>query len=270
MSVSYPIAYKVLLEREYQSKSESLAKFLNCDLISQEEIKKSFQENTYLLAYSEKGLSLCDLSRKKINPVVVDFVSGSANHRRLYGGGKSQMIAKAVGLKSNQFFPYVLDATAGLGGDSFVLASLGCRVTLVERNPIAYSLVKDGLERATHSGDHDLVEVVERMNLVFANSREFIEQIDEEHLPDVIYVDPMFPERKKSASVKKEMQFFHDIIGKDEDADSLIKICREKAKYRVTVKRPKIAEYLGGVSPSTQIVGKSSRFDIYANKKMPS
>jgi 16S rRNA (guanine1516-N2)-methyltransferase len=98
---------------------------------------------------------------------------------------------------------------------------------------------------------------------------EHIEQIEPDQLPDVIYLDPMFPERKKSASVKKEMQFFHEIIGKDEDSEGLIQSAIEKAIYRVAVKRPKIAGYLGNKKPTTQLLGKASRFDIYTKKKMP-
>ena len=79
--------------------------------------------------------------------IYVDFVEGELAHRRKFGGGKGQMIAKAVGLNKG-FVPTILDATAGLGADAFVLASLGCEVKMIERSPLARLLLADGLERA--------------------------------------------------------------------------------------------------------------------------
>ena len=122
------------------------------------------------------------------------------------------MIAKAVGL-SGKFCPKVLDVTAGLGADAFVLASLGCQMQLIERNPIVYCLLKDGLERAILLSNEDpsLLEVINRMALINTESANYLSSIENEDRPDIIYVDPMFPERKKSAQVKKEMQALHQI-----------------------------------------------------------
>ena len=176
------------------------------------------------------------------------------------------MIAKAVGINA-QIKPRVLDATAGLGGDAFVLASLGCSMHLQERSPIAYALLQDGLIRAAafaqDTQDNILSNIINNMRLSNTNSTlHLVENID------VIYLDPMFPTRKKSAAVNKSMRAFHDLIGNDDDADQLLLHALEQDVCRIVVKRPRIAPFLANKSPSYSLEGKSSRFDIYAFKKL--
>jgi 16S rRNA (guanine1516-N2)-methyltransferase len=96
-----------------------------------------------------------------------------------------------------------------------------------------------------------------------------LESLTAEEFPDVIYLDPMFPERQKTADVKKEMAAFHSIVGKDEDADALLPLALAHVNYRVVVKRPRKAPFLNDQVPSYQLEGKSSRFDIYTVKKLP-
>ncbi len=79
----------------------------------------------------------------------------------------------------------------------------------------------------------------------------------------------MFPERKKSAKVKKQMQAFHAIVGTDADADGLLALALNVATYRVVVKRPAGANYLAEKKPSYSLEGKSTRYDIYTLKKLP-
>ena len=80
---------------------------------------------------------------------------------------------------------------------------------------------------------------------------------------DVVYLDPMFPHRKKSALVKKEMRVFQQLLGSDDDADSLLAPARELAGKRVVVKRPAYAEPLADVPPAMAITSKKHRFDVY-------
>lgn len=216
----------------------------------------------YSLRVDQDSLSLLQLKQKNMGAVKVDFDSGAVRHRRTYGGGKGQQIAKAVGL-SKGVKPSVLDCTAGLGRDAFVLASMGCYVSMVERQNVVRMLLADGLTRAASSADQDLVEIVARMNLIAGDSVELVGQ----YLPqsfDVLYLDPMFPGRSKSALVKKEMRFFHDLVGGDVDADQLLLPALRIAKHRVVVKRPAKAEYLADHAPSFSLSGKSARYDIYA------
>ncbi|WP_265575735.1 class I SAM-dependent methyltransferase [Chitinibacter fontanus] len=121
------------------------------------------------MSWVDEHLELHSLTEKA--PVFVDFVGGAAAHRRQFGGGRGQPVAKAVGIKSG-YLPRVLDATAGLGRDGFVLASLGCEVTLIERTPVAYLLLKDGLSRAQQ--DTHVAEIANRMQLHFGDGRAWL------------------------------------------------------------------------------------------------
>lgn len=224
----------------------------------------------FVFLIDDQGLALQQTGRKAPGPVRAGFIDGAVDHRRKFGGGKGQMIARAVGLRAG-VLPQVLDATAGLGRDAFVLASLGCAVTLLERSPVIYRLLEDGLQRARqHAVVHDpgLHAIVTLMQLHPENALEYLGAA-RVPLADVIYLDPMFPTREKSADVKKEMKIFHDIVGKDEDADGLLEPALQAARYRVVVKRPRKAPFLAGRTPSFQLEGKSSRYDIYTLKKMP-
>mgnify|MGYP003683325561 CR=1 FL=1 len=217
----------------------------------------------YVLRWDEKGLALQPLGKKAPNPVRVDFASGAVDHRRKFGGGSGQMIAKAVGVKASRPL-HILDATAGLGKDAFVLASLGCSVSLHERNPVVSALLEDGLRRGHHTQDPELYNIMSRMVLSHQDSL-----TADGVSVDVVYLDPMFPERGKSASVKKDMAIFHTIVGRDDDADELLTRALQWAKYRVVVKRPRKAPFLNDQTPSYQLEGKTSRYDVYVNAKLP-
>lgn len=154
----------------------------------------------FALQFGEQGLQLQQLGPDAPGPVRVDFVEGGAAHRRLYGGGSGQMIAKAVGVAQG-VRPRVLDATAGLGKDAFVLASLGCQMSLIERQPLIGALLEDGLLRA--AADFEVAPIVARMQLLKGNSIELMRNWQGEP-PQVIYLDPMFPHREKTALVKKK------------------------------------------------------------------
>lgn len=206
------------------------------------------------LTVAEGALGLASGQDKKQHPVSVDFINGAARHRQQHGGGRSQAIARAVGLHKRKDL-FVLDATAGLGRDAFVLASLGATVMMLERHPIVRLLLSDGLERARTSGD----PVFERMSLHQGTLEGCFETVS----PDVVYLDPMFPARRSKAAVKKEMALFHLLVGTDEDADELLLPALACAQRRVVVKRPRIAPPLAGQVPGLVLTGKSSRFDIY-------
>ena len=176
--------------------------------------------------------------------------------------------ARAIGVNKN-FRPKVTDLTAGLGNDAFILASLGCLVTLVERNPVIYSLLENGFDRAQSYDalNIDIREIVKRMRIVFMDGSTFL-NIDSVSA-DVIYLDPMYQKRQKSAAVRKEMQAFHSIVGMDDDAPSLLRLALKKARYRVVVKRPLRAQYLDNHPPSYSIRGKTTRFDIFVISPSP-
>jgi len=217
----------------------------------------------FILQVSDQALALVKVDEPKLAPIKVDFVEGAVGHRRKFCGGRGQDIAKAVGLKHG-FTPHVLDATAGLGRDAFVLASLGCKVTLIERNPVVAALLADGLSRAKLNVD--VAEIANRMTLIHQSS---IEEMSLLEHADVVYLDPMYPHKEKSAQVKKEMRVFQSLVGADLDADNLLEPALNIAEYRVVVKRPTYAGYLANKKPSTEIKMKKNRFDVYVNKGIP-
>lgn len=224
------------------------------------------QEGLYL--FEQDGvISLRQGGRKAPGPVLVDFVAGASAHRRKYGGGKGQSIAKAVGISSS-YKPSVLDATAGLGGDAFVLATLGCQMSLIERHPVVFTLLQNGLQRAVY--DPEVDDIIQRMQLHQGNASEVMLNWLESGLqqPDVIYLDPMFPHSKSSADVKKEMKVFRTLVGADEDEGELWAAADQLARCRIVVKRPRHAPNLAGQEPSYVLAGKANRFDIYARQKV--
>ena len=221
-------------------------------------------EADFALQLDTTGLQLVDLGPQAPGPVLVDFVEGAAAHRRVFGGGSGQMIAKAVGVQAG-VRPVVLDATAGLGRDAFVLASLGCRVDLIERQPLVAALLEDGLARA--ATDPEVASIVANMQLHCGNAIELMAAWTDEP-PQVIYLDPMFPHRDKSALVKKEMRVFRPLVGDDQDAPALLEAALALATHRVVVKRPRKAPAISGAKPSYALEGKSSRYDIYPKKTL--
>jgi 16S rRNA (guanine1516-N2)-methyltransferase len=158
-----------------------------------------------------------------------------------------------------------VDATAGLGRDAFVLAQLGCVVTLIERQPLIAALLEDALQRA--SADSEVGPIVARMHLLSGNAIDLMGAWAGEP-PQVIYLDPMFPHREKSAQVKKEMRLFRPLAGDDDDASALLESALALATHRVVVKRPRKASAIAGEKPGYVLEGKSSRFDVYPKKSL--
>lgn len=215
--------------------------------------------DSFFLQLTHQHLQLIQSDKHSPGPIYVDFSSGQVAHRRLFGGGKGQTIAKAVGL-NKYASPLILDATAGMGKDAFVFASLGADVILMERSPISAALLTDALHRA--STDAAISDIIGRMSFIFGDARK-LDSLQLKQRPDVIYLDPMFPHRKKSALVKKEMLAFQSLIGDDKDSNELLNICQQLAKERVVVKRPNKAPYLDEKKPTLSMSMKKHRFDIY-------
>ncbi|MDE9442709.1 16S rRNA (guanine(1516)-N(2))-methyltransferase RsmJ [Xenorhabdus bovienii] len=217
------------------------------------------EDSVMALVLTPERLELRKLDEPKLSGIYVDFVAGTMAHRRRFGGGRGEAVAKAVGIKKG-YLPTVVDATAGLGRDAFVLASIGCQVRMLERHPVVAALLDDGLQRG-YQNEEIGSWLKERMTLIHTSSITALTDITPP--PDVVYLDPMYPHRQKSALVKKEMRVFQSLVGADEDADGLLEPARALAKRRVVVKRPDYAEPLAGVKASATITTKNHRFDIY-------
>lgn len=259
----------IAAEPSYSEQAEALAAQLQLPFLGLVD-EKYIDDQPYVLSCGER-LQLCATGRKAPGPIAVDFVSGAAAHRRKYGGGKGQQIAKAVGVRSG-FYPRVVDATAGLGRDAFVLASLGCEVRMLERNPLVHALLADGVRRLQEAAERDieLAPIAQRLVLEprIESAVEWLEAQPAESIP-VIYLDPMFPSREKSARVKKDMVAFHEIVGADEDADALLAPAYAACYYRTVVKRPRLAPDLADAKPNLRFEGKSGRFDLYTRHGVP-
>ncbi|QFT86100.1 Ribosomal RNA small subunit methyltransferase J [Halomonas sp. THAF12] len=200
-------------------------------------------------------------------PLSVDFVEGKAAHRRRFGGGRGQLIAKACGLGKG-VTPSVVDATAGLGRDAFVLATLGAEVLMVERVAAIAALLEDGLARAM--ADPDTAEIAARLRLAHGDaSGELADLVAASGVaPQVVHLDPMFPHREKSALVKKEMRLFRELAGDDADAPRLLEAALDVATHRVVVKRPRKAPPIEGPPPRHVLEGKTSRYDLYVHRSL--
>jgi len=194
----------------------------------------------------------------KADELICDFVGGAVGHRFRSEGGRGQALAKAVGLKGGKN-PHIVDATAGLGRDAFLLASLGATVTLIERNNKMHELLQSGLLRARDE-NNKYKTIIDRMTLLHGDAKEIIPTLNVE----VILVDPMHPPRQKSALVKKEMRLIRNIVGTDPDAIELMQVVLKHATNRVVLKWPLFATPIHGIiPPSHQITGKSTRYDVF-------
>ena len=179
-------------------------------------------------------------------------------HRVRFGGGRGQALPKAAGFTSGNT-PSVVDATAGLGRDAFLLASLGAHVTLLERSPEVHALLKNGLARSRAAGP-EVAAVVARMTLLYGDAKDLLYGLQ----ADVVIVDPMHPLRKKTALVRKEMRLLRQLVGSDPDALELMQAALASARKRVVLKWPLHAGDLEGLSkPSHQIIGKTIRYDVF-------
>lgn len=219
----------------------------------------------YIFVVSGLPLSLLQLASGSVLTLSADLTDPSLNYRRMKGGGRQQMLAKAVGLGASSQLQ-VLDATAGLGRDAFILASLGARVQMVERVPEVRALLASALSRAREQGptqSPDFLKTIRRLSLESGDAITHMGALETEHRPDVVYLDPMFPSRKKSALVKKEMRILHDLVGADTDGAQLFEAALQVGAPRIVVKRPRIAPALTDIKPSHVFSGKRNRFDVY-------
>ena len=154
--------------------------------------------------------------------------------------------------------PTAVDATAGLGEDSLLLAAAGFAVTMFEKDPVIAALLRDALERAAN--EPQLAGVVARMTLVEGDSVAGLRELG--FSPDVVFLDPMFPERTKSAAVKKKFQLLHHLERPCDNEDELLDAALAARPRRIVIKRPPKGPWLAGVKPSHSLAGKAVRYDV--------
>ena len=216
----------------------------------------------YELQQLSDRLALVNIKDQKIKPIAVDFFSQELQYRCKLHNLRREALVKAIGNKYHNKQLTIIDTTAGFGNDAFMLATLGCKVLLIERSPIMSQLLQDGMKRAQYY--KDIAHVIERMNFITGDAIQILEVLPHEQYPDVVYLDPMFPERNKSALVKKEMRALHYVVGGDPDCNRLLSIALKVAKLRVIVKRPRLAPAIDiNTAPSFTLKGTACRFDVY-------
>lgn len=170
---------------------------------------------------------------------------------------QQELLVKAARIKGAEA-PTAVDCTAGLGEDSLLLAAAGFVVTLFERDQTIAALLADALERA--AADPRLAEAVGRMTLVADDSIAGLATLPEP--PDVVYLDPMFPSRTKSAAVKKKFQLLHHLEQPCEEEEALVAAALAAQPRKVVIKRPAKGALLAGMKPSYSVAGKAVRYDV--------
>lgn len=220
-----------------------------------------------VLRLDEDGLSLHSTAGSPARPTRIDFLSGKLRHR-LETSRRSEGLLKAIGMDKYSLPLRVIDATAGLGTDGFVMAAKGCEVLMLEKSGVMAALLADGLRRGRHAGDAVTNEYFQRLSLECGDANDFFgRQAFRESPPDVIYLDPMFPPRRKSAKVKKDMALMQQLLPPNEDVETLVQKAREIAAKRVVLKRPgkasKGTSRKGGLDPDFQVPGKACHFQVF-------
>ena len=213
----------------------------------------------FCLLVGSQGLFIQKTGSK--SRVSADFSNKSFTYR--IRSNQSELLGRAVGLNKNHLLR-VIDATAGLGRDSFVMANLGCHVVSCERNLVISEMLDQAIKFAVRSDESWLIRPASRMSL----QRMDVREVGKEVLSAVnaIYLDPMFPEKKSTAAANKEIEMLKGLLGdENSDADSadLLEWAIDQQVERVVVKRPIRAEPLGGRSPSHQLFGKTIRYDVH-------
>ncbi|KTD16685.1 class I SAM-dependent methyltransferase [Legionella jordanis] len=236
MNHDIKIGYETAAELE---RAQELAASLNIEIDNEADHR--------LLVMSNK----IALKMKGFKPLCADFNSGIWQKRRQEG--KQQGLVKAC--KPGPGI-HIIDATAGWGRDAAVLASFGAEVILLEREPIMGALLEDALRR---QDEHS--KAVLKLRLIKTDAFDYLNGLSENNYPDVIYIDPMHPERQKAALVKKDLQALQEFIKPNTDSLELIELAKSRVKNRVVLKWPQSLPTL--FKPTYSIPGKTVRFDVY-------
>ena len=230
----------------------------------------------YILHVDQNGLSLSSSVNPTASPTRVDF-SDEALQYRLQTSKRSEGLLKAIGLDKYSLPLKVMDATAGLGTDAYIMAAMGCTVTMFEKSAVIAALLEDGLARAQAAIDPAIRMHVGGMSLNFVDAGDYLASIldscavspdnsDQFEKPDVIYLDPMFPPRQKTAKVKKDMALLQKILPINEDIDLLLEKALVCAEKRVVLKRPGKLSKQASPKPDFQVPGKSCHFQVFLIK----
>lgn len=189
----------------------------------------------------------------------LDFTQGPLFYRHQHCQGRNELIIKAIGWRKNHNLQ-VFDLTAGLGKDAFIMAAVGCDVLMFERHPVVAKQLAQAIQQGLQCSS--IAPTLKRMKLIQQCAIEYLQTQTLESQPDVIYCDPMFEARPKTALVKKDLQHLQQLIGFCHDATHLVELALTHARKRVVVKRPHYAPPIVA-NPHHSHSGRSHRFDVY-------
>jgi len=205
------------------------------------------------LSQEEKGLCLADGELS----IMVDFMEMFPRLRT--GNLQKEMLVKAARIKGQDMPQLLVDATAGFGEDSLILAAAGFQVELFEFDPVIGALLADGMKRAMEVAE--LKEAVGRMKLNCQDSTVGLRELD--YKPDIVLLDPMFPARQKSALIKKKFQLLQRLESPCSTEEELLEAAKAADPKRIVIKRPLKGPFLAGQKPSYSLQGKAIRYDCF-------
>jgi 16S rRNA (guanine1516-N2)-methyltransferase len=247
--------------KRYKQDGEMLANHLN---VRQVKDLNEIGDKDLALVYDNDGLSLVGGKLK----LQGDFTSMVP---RVKGDmWQHELIARAAKLKDEEGKLRAMDATAGLGEDSLILAAAGFEVTLYEQDPVIAALLKDALIRARKIPE--IKDMVMRMKLVEGDSIKAMLDMRDcllsenkvvSNMPDLIYLDPMFPERQKSSKIKKKFQLLQKLERPCFNGDEMVSAALSLNPKKIIIKRPMKAEILGNRKPEFSYKGTSIRYDCF-------
>ncbi len=244
----------VLANPHYEQNSFSLAEQLQLPLLTQHQAETE-QGFDFFLAYRDGALKLLDRALLKKGGLLVN-IEPRPGEQHSWPAPRKNQFAQAIGKHSQT----VVDATTGWAQDALALFRMGFQVSCIERSPVMAALIADGLQRLQQK-DWVQRRQLTVPELLVGDSIQLLDSLP--FNPDCIYLDPMFPpKRKKSAMAKKSMTLLRDILGDDLDRQQLFDTAFQKTAKRVVVKSPDYAEPLGG-KPELVFKGKLLRYDVY-------
>ena len=221
-------------------------------------------DDNWCLLVSAEQRTLIRPDGAKMN---IDFTQGKAALRQAQPS-KDQSLVRALGLhklnEAQRRSIHVIDATAGLGQDGWIIACQGCKTTLLEQSSLVAAMLHHAIEYAARQPT--LASIANHVEVINVRSQDYLAQADNVIKPDIIYLDPMFPSKKKQAKVKKGMQFLQALLP-ETDNRHLLKHALDAATNRVVVKRPTGADVIAGTEnwggQLTTVETDATRFDIY-------
>ena len=234
----------------------ALAAHLGVELTEDKDAADAQKADGLLLVYDESGLCL-EGGELKMRADLMSMLP-----RLKQSNLEREMLIKAAKIKG-EAHPMLLDATAGMGEDSLLLAAAGFNVVLYEYDPVIAALLRDALERAGQVAE--LAQIVNRMKLVEGDSIAAMHKIaaDRDRVPDVILLDPMFPERNKSALIKKKFQLLQQLESPCDNEKELLEAAMSIMPRKIVIKRPLKGPYLADIKPGYSLSGKAIRYDVF-------